>query len=160
MNSLRGEMNKLRGDTYRGFDLLRRHIDALRARWGLMSEEAFREELKRVIEEELGLEIKRWAYSMKRGLFTVIPAKSKWMWLLGSKIIRDKLAQATLPNILKTLKEFFFFMKFPKMKFDCSRILENGEGKSIKTYSGFNFFKMISEISPYYDLYFGEGTWL
>ncbi len=82
------------------------------------------------------------------------------MSLLGSKIIRDKLARATLPNILKTLKEFFFFMKFPKMKFDCSRILENGEGKSIKTYSGFIFSKMISEISPYYDLYFGEGTWL
>ena len=30
----------------RGFELLRRHIDALRARWVMMTEEAFREGLK------------------------------------------------------------------------------------------------------------------
>jgi len=57
---LREDMNMLREDMNKGFELLRRHIDALGARWGLMAEEAFREGLKDILEEELGLEVERW----------------------------------------------------------------------------------------------------
>jgi len=40
-----------------GFNLLRRHIDALGARWGLVSEAAFKEGL---IGKELGLMVEKW----------------------------------------------------------------------------------------------------
>ena len=40
------EIAKLREDMVRGFELVERHISAIGARWGIMSEEAFREELK------------------------------------------------------------------------------------------------------------------
>ena len=40
------EISKLREDMVRGFELVERHISAIGARWGIMSEEAFREELK------------------------------------------------------------------------------------------------------------------
>ena len=54
------ELARLREDMNKGFELLRRHIDALGARWGLMAEEAFREGLRGILSEELGLEVKRW----------------------------------------------------------------------------------------------------
>lgn len=54
------EIAKLREDMNRGFDLLRRHIDALGARWGVLAEEAFREGLRGIIEEELGFKVERW----------------------------------------------------------------------------------------------------
>ena len=40
---------------------LRRHLDALGARWGLMSEEAFREGLRAVL-GETGIRVERWEY--------------------------------------------------------------------------------------------------
>jgi len=39
---LREDMDRLREDMNEGFQLLRRHIDALGARWGLLAEESFR----------------------------------------------------------------------------------------------------------------------
>jgi hypothetical protein len=44
----------------KGFELVERHISALGARWGMISEEAFREGLKGVLGEELGLRVDRW----------------------------------------------------------------------------------------------------
>jgi len=43
----------------KGFELVERHISALGARWGLISEEAFREGLKGLLEKELGLKVER-----------------------------------------------------------------------------------------------------
>jgi len=60
LNRLREDTNRLREDMNKGFDLLRRHIDALGARWGLLAEEAFREGLRGIVEEEFGLKIERW----------------------------------------------------------------------------------------------------
>ena len=57
---LREDMNKLREDMNKGFMLVERHISALGARWGLISEEAFREGLRGIIESELGLKVERW----------------------------------------------------------------------------------------------------
>ncbi|MEM3745653.1 MAG: DUF3782 domain-containing protein [Candidatus Bathyarchaeia archaeon] len=54
------ELAKLRADMLEGFNLLRRHIDALGARWGIISEQAFREGLRGVAEKELGLKIEKW----------------------------------------------------------------------------------------------------
>jgi hypothetical protein len=49
---LREDMNKLREDMNRGFELIERRISALGARWGLQTEEAFREGLKGILEKE------------------------------------------------------------------------------------------------------------
>ncbi|MEM2696315.1 MAG: DUF3782 domain-containing protein [Thermoproteota archaeon] len=54
------ELAKLRADMIEGFNLLRRHIDALGARWGIISEQAFREGLRGVAEKELGLRVEKW----------------------------------------------------------------------------------------------------
>jgi len=50
------ELAKLRAEVERGF----RRLDALGARWGIMSEKAFREGLRGVVEKELGFKVERW----------------------------------------------------------------------------------------------------
>lgn len=60
MNKLREDMNKLREDMNRGFESVNRLIAALGARWGIMSEEAFREGLRGLLEKEFGWKIERW----------------------------------------------------------------------------------------------------
>jgi hypothetical protein len=54
------EIARLREDMMRGFDAMNRRISALGARWGLESEEAFREGLRGILEKELGLKVERW----------------------------------------------------------------------------------------------------
>jgi hypothetical protein len=54
------EIAKLREDMVKGFDAMNRRISALGARWGLESEEAFREGLRGILEKELGLKVERW----------------------------------------------------------------------------------------------------
>jgi len=64
------ELARLRADMNKGFDRLQRRIDALGARWGVMSEKAFREGLRGVVEEELGLRVERWtAYDEEGRVF-------------------------------------------------------------------------------------------
>jgi len=64
------ELARLRADMNRGFDRLQRRLDALGARWGVMSEEAFREGLRGVVERELGLKVERWtAYDEEGKVF-------------------------------------------------------------------------------------------
>ena len=55
------ELAKLREDMMKGFDAMNRRISALGARWGLESEEAFREGLRGILEKELGLKVERWS---------------------------------------------------------------------------------------------------
>ncbi|MBS7635243.1 DUF3782 domain-containing protein [Candidatus Bathyarchaeota archaeon] len=61
------EIAKLREDMIAGFKLLSRHIDALGARWGMLSESAFREGLKGIVEEEFGLKIEKWVRYDQKG---------------------------------------------------------------------------------------------
>jgi len=61
------ELIKLREDMNKGFELLRRHIDALGARWGMLSEQAFREGLKGLIEKEFGLRVEKWVKHDDKG---------------------------------------------------------------------------------------------
>ena len=49
------------------FETLERKIDSLGARWGLMSEEAFREGLKGVVERYFGGKVEKWVYEDKDG---------------------------------------------------------------------------------------------
>jgi len=60
-------IRELREDMNEGFKLLRRHIDALRARWGLLAESAFREAMTGVVERYFGGSVKRWAYYDEEG---------------------------------------------------------------------------------------------
>jgi hypothetical protein len=57
---LREDMNKLRKDMIRGFELVESHISALGARWGVMAESAFRESLRGLLEKELGYRVEKW----------------------------------------------------------------------------------------------------
>jgi hypothetical protein len=57
---LREDMNKLREDMIRGFELVESHISALGARWGVMAESAFRESLRGLLEKELGYKVEKW----------------------------------------------------------------------------------------------------
>ncbi|MEM2290452.1 MAG: DUF3782 domain-containing protein [Candidatus Korarchaeum sp.] len=74
MNKLREDMNKLREDMNRGFELIERRITALGARWGIQTEEAFRESLKRILEKEFGVEVKRWIERDSEGLIYGYPS--------------------------------------------------------------------------------------
>ena len=56
-----GEIKALREDMNEGFGLLRRHIDALGARWGLLAEKAFREGLRGLVERVFGGRVERWS---------------------------------------------------------------------------------------------------
>jgi len=62
------EIKTLREDMNEGFRLLRRHIDALGARWGLLAEEAFRKGLKGLVERVFGGKVERWSHYDKEGV--------------------------------------------------------------------------------------------
>ncbi|RSN71243.1 PD-(D/E)XK nuclease family protein [Candidatus Methanodesulfokora washburnensis] len=62
------QLVKLREDMNRGFELIERRISALGARWGLQTEEAFREGLKGILEKEFGVKIERWIEKDKEGM--------------------------------------------------------------------------------------------
>ena len=63
LRRLREDHNKLREDFNRAYADLSRRLDALGARWGIISEEAFREGMRGVVENILGVaKVGRWVY--------------------------------------------------------------------------------------------------
>jgi hypothetical protein len=62
------QLVKLREDMNRGFELIERRISALGARWGLQTEEAFREGLKGILEKEFGVKVERWVEKDREGI--------------------------------------------------------------------------------------------
>ncbi|MEM2211003.1 MAG: DUF3782 domain-containing protein [Nitrososphaerales archaeon] len=68
------QLIKLREDMMRGFDLIERRISALGVRWGVMSEEAFREGIKGLLSKELGVKVERWIGRDEDGLVYGYPA--------------------------------------------------------------------------------------
>jgi len=63
LRKLREDHNKLREDFNKAYADLSRRLDALGARWGIISEEAFREGMKGVVEKILGVaKVGRWIY--------------------------------------------------------------------------------------------------
>ena len=69
------EIVKLREDMVKGFELVERHISAIGARWGIMSEEAFREGLKGLLEKEFKLKVERWTGFDGEGLVYGYPCQ-------------------------------------------------------------------------------------
>jgi hypothetical protein len=67
LSRLGTEMTKLRQDMMEGFQLVHRQLSALGARWGIMTEEAFREGLRGLLEKELGLKVEKWARMDREG---------------------------------------------------------------------------------------------
>jgi len=61
------EIAKLREDMSNGFRVLSRHIDALGARWGIISEQAFREGLRGLLERDFGFRVERWVKRDEQG---------------------------------------------------------------------------------------------
>ncbi len=68
------EMARLREDMVKGFELVERHISALGARWGLLTEEAFRQGLRGILGRELGLEVERWEFFDEEGVVYGYPS--------------------------------------------------------------------------------------
>jgi len=62
------EMARLREDMRAGFESVHRLVTALGARWGLMSEEAFREGMRAVLEKEFGAKVEKWVARDNEGL--------------------------------------------------------------------------------------------
>ncbi|MEM0093123.1 MAG: DUF3782 domain-containing protein [Thermofilum sp.] len=69
------EMARLREDMKEGFALLERRVSALGARWGLMSEAAFREGLRSLVEKEFGFRVSRWVRFDERGVVYGYPSQ-------------------------------------------------------------------------------------
>ncbi|MGP3703515.1 MAG: DUF3782 domain-containing protein [Candidatus Bathyarchaeota archaeon] len=66
---------KLREDMNRGFMFVERHISALGARWGLMSEEAFREGIRQLVEKEFGFKVEKWVGFDEKGVVFGYPSQ-------------------------------------------------------------------------------------
>ena len=62
------EIARLREDMRAGFESIHRLVTALGARWGLMSEEAFREGMRAVLEKEFGAKVEKWVARDDEGL--------------------------------------------------------------------------------------------
>ena len=71
---LRREMARLREDMVKGFELVERHISALGVRWGLLSEEAFRQGLRGILGKEFDLEVERWEFFDEEGFVYGYPS--------------------------------------------------------------------------------------
>jgi hypothetical protein len=65
---IKQELERLREDMMRGFVLVNRQISALGAKWGLMSEQAFREGLRGILEKEFGVKVERWVTRDEDGI--------------------------------------------------------------------------------------------
>jgi hypothetical protein len=67
-NKMREDFNRLYVQVNRRLDSFERRLIALGARWGVESEQAFREAMKGILEEILGTaEVRRWAYFDEEG---------------------------------------------------------------------------------------------
>jgi len=92
LRRLREDHNKLREDFNRAYESFMRRMDsferrliALGARWGLESEEAFREAMKGIVQEILGAgKVERWRYYDGEGEVLGYPA-----WVEVDLAIRD-----------------------------------------------------------------------
>jgi len=68
------EIARLREDMVKGFERLDRRISALGARWGVESEEAFREGLRGILEKELGFRVEKWEIHDDKGVVFGYPS--------------------------------------------------------------------------------------
>jgi hypothetical protein len=75
-NKLREDFNKLYESVMRRMDSFERRLQALGARWGIESEEAFRNAMKGIIEELLGVaKVEKWVYFDEKGEVLGYPSR-------------------------------------------------------------------------------------
>ena len=101
------EIERLRRDMVEGFSLVSRHISALGARWGLMSEEAFREGLKGILEKEFGVRVERWSCYDDLGLVYGYPS----MVEVDIAVKDDKILLIEIASHIKTSDVYEFKRK-------------------------------------------------
>ena len=68
------EMIKLREDFNKGMMKLKITVNALGARWGIMSEETFRNALRGILEKRFNVKIKKWEAYDEKGIVFNIPS--------------------------------------------------------------------------------------
>ncbi len=120
IQKLREDLNKLREDMNRGFQLLKRHIDALGARWGIISEEAFREGLRGILEEELGLKVEKWTHFDEEGLVFGYPSQIEINIAIKDKkvILVELSSHVRASDVYIFKKKVEFYEKITKRKPD------------------------------------------
>jgi len=89
----------------RRFDKLERRIVALGARWGIESEEAFREGLRGVLEKELGLKVERWKAYDDRGVVFGYPSEVEVdVAVVDGKVILIEISSHVRPSDVYAFK--------------------------------------------------------
>ena len=102
---LREDFNKLREDMNRGFELIERRISALGARWGLQTEEAFREALKGILEKEFDVKIERWITEDNEGIVYGYPSEVEIdIAIKDGKTILIEISSHIKPSDIPTFK--------------------------------------------------------
>jgi len=87
------------------FDRLERRIVALGARWGIESEEAFREGLRGILEEELGLKVERWRAYDDKGIVFGYPSEVEVdVAVVDGKVILIEISSHVRPSDVYTFK--------------------------------------------------------
>ncbi|MEM3070710.1 MAG: DUF3782 domain-containing protein, partial [Candidatus Bathyarchaeia archaeon] len=96
---------KLREDMNKGFKLLEGHISALGARWGLLTEEAFREGLRGILEEEFKVEVERWIHRDEDGIVYGYPSSVEVdVAVHDGKVILIEISSHVRPSDVSTFK--------------------------------------------------------
>jgi len=118
MNAVWNEIFKLREDMNKGFELMERHISALGARWGLLSEEAFREGLKGLLEKEFKFKVEKWSHYDEEGIVYGYPSQIEIdIAIKDEKIILVEVAShAKASDVYAFKRKSNFYEKITKKK--------------------------------------------
>jgi len=99
------EIAKLREDMNKGFKLLGDRISALGARWGMLTEEAFREVLRGVLEEEFRVRVERWIHRDEEGFVYGYPSSIEVdVAVHDGKVILIEISSHIRPSDVSTFK--------------------------------------------------------
>jgi len=99
------EIAKLREDMNKGFKLLGDRISALGARWGMLTEEAFREGLRGVLEEEFRVRVERWIHRDEEGFVYGYPSSIEVdVAVHDGKVILIEISSHIRPSDVSTFK--------------------------------------------------------
>jgi len=99
------EIAKLREDMNKGFKLLGDRISGLGARWGMLTEEAFREVLRGVLEEEFRVGVERWIHRDEEGFVYGYPSSIEVdVAVHDGKVILIEISSHIRPSDVSTFK--------------------------------------------------------
>jgi hypothetical protein len=99
------EIAKLREDMNKDFKLLGDRISALGAKWGMLTEEAFREGLRGVLEEEFRVRVERWIHRYEEGFVYGYPSSIEVdVAVHDGKVILIEISSHIRPSDVSTFK--------------------------------------------------------